>query len=263
MARNKAFTLVEFLTGTAVVALLGAVLAPITAQARQETGRATTVSNLRAIGLAATHYAADYDTATVLTQQSDASPDKPWSVLLQPYLPGQASYFDPSRTVCRGTTAQLGAATIPWYSVTSLSINDSGYTGKWTTAGSTCTGRKISYVYGQRSLGTMDEPNKRIAFAPTTYANSGLGWSFFHGYDASWTKPALLGTVFSWNNMVYNTKGTYAGGLIPAVTADGGATTLNPAADFTNTTDAPTAAAYCAWSSTTGKSKWGAFWDNK
>lgn len=264
MARNKAFTLVEFLTGTAVVALLGAVIAPITAQARQTARKASTASNLRAVGLAATQYAADYNGATILTQQSDAASDKVWSVLLQPYLPCHTAYFDPTRTVLGDTvnSTSVAGVTLPWYSVTSLSINDSGYTGRWGTMGGTCAGRRINYTYGQRNLSTMSDPNKRVAFAPTTYGGTTLGWTFFHSYDASWYKPTIAGTLFSWNNMVYNTQSLYSNKLIPVARADGSAGTLNPATDFMNYSSAPTAAKYCAWMSTTGKSTWGASWDS-
>ena len=262
MARNKAFTLVEFLTGTAVVALLGAVMIPITAQARQKVARVTTASNLRAVGLAAVEYATDYDGSYVLTQQGDAGASSPWSVLMQPYLPGHSAYFDPTRTVVETPTAFVGSIELPWYTLTSISLNDSGYSGKWATIGGSCTGRRISYNYGQRSTSTIANPSQRIAFSPTTYASTGLGWSFFHGYDASWIRPNVLGSTFSWNNMVYNTKAGYAGGLIPAVTADGGALKLNPAADFTSSDAAPALADYCSWNTSGGSAKWGSFWTN-
>ncbi len=261
MTRNtKAFTLLELLLTVAVLAVLAAILFPVTATARQGGVRSATGTNLRLIGMAANQYAVDYDTQVVRTQQSGVDADKIWSVALSAYLPDRTRFFDPTRTVpATPTVSVLPGTVLPWYRVVSLSINDGGYTGRWMTQGNRCDGRRIGYQFGGRSTATMVDPGKRVAFAPTTWGGTKVGWYAFHNYDASWINTTVLGSVFSWNNMVYNTRTLYANSTIPVVHADGSAGTLTRA-DFVDTTQAKTLASYCSWMTTTGAKRWGSFW---
>ena len=259
MTRTKAFTLVEFLLSVAVLAVLAAILFPVTVRAKQGAGQTSTILNLRLVGSAANLYANDYDTMVVRTQQSEFNIDKAWSVALAPYLTNRQSFFDPTREVPTGTTVLVAGVAQPWYRVTTLSINDAGYSGRMTNQGNTCAGRRIGYTLGQRSLAAMVSPNQRVAFAPTTYGGTTVGWSSFHSYDASWINTNASGATFNWNNMVYNTRTLYTNNVIPVVHADGSAGSLTRA-DFVDRTQAPNLTAYCAWMNSTGSKTWGAYW---
>jgi prepilin-type N-terminal cleavage/methylation domain-containing protein len=59
--QRKAFTLIELLVVIAIIAILGAILFPVFAQAREKARQTTCASNLRQIVLATQMYLQDYD----------------------------------------------------------------------------------------------------------------------------------------------------------------------------------------------------------
>ncbi|UCH35026.1 MAG: DUF1559 domain-containing protein, partial [Armatimonadota bacterium] len=61
MRRNRGFTLIELLVVIAIIAILAAILFPVFARAREAARKATCISNLKQISLAAIMYAQDYD----------------------------------------------------------------------------------------------------------------------------------------------------------------------------------------------------------
>ena len=61
VAPRHAFTLIELLVVIAIIALLAAILFPVFARARENGRRASCLSNMKQIGLAARMYMADYD----------------------------------------------------------------------------------------------------------------------------------------------------------------------------------------------------------
>jgi prepilin-type N-terminal cleavage/methylation domain-containing protein len=61
MRRNRGFTLIELLVVIAIIAILAAILFPVFARAREAARKATCLSNLKQIALAAIMYAQDYD----------------------------------------------------------------------------------------------------------------------------------------------------------------------------------------------------------
>ena len=61
MQRNRGFTLIELLVVIAIIAILAAILFPVFARAREAARKATCLSNLKQIALAALMYAQDYD----------------------------------------------------------------------------------------------------------------------------------------------------------------------------------------------------------
>jgi prepilin-type processing-associated H-X9-DG protein/prepilin-type N-terminal cleavage/methylation domain-containing protein len=81
---RKAFTLIELIVAIALIAILGAILFPVFAQARATAGRAACVSNLKQIGLALTLYLQDYDETLVPFWQTSVGPE--WRHLLDPYV---------------------------------------------------------------------------------------------------------------------------------------------------------------------------------
>lgn len=258
---RRAFTLIELLVVIAIVAILSAMLFPVFAQAKKAAKTTSTASSLRQVGLAALMYTADNDEYTVLTQQSPIDLLNTWAVQLQPYARAKTVFFDPSRPQPAQDEIQVRPGSYqPWYRITTFGINDSGYTGYWVTLGGTCTGRPIGYVYNSRSIAGMDEPNRRVAFAPTTYGGTQYGWHYFTSYQASWTVPGDSHARFSWNNEIWDTRDTYSAQLIPVIHADGSAGKLKKS-DFVSTQSAPTMNDWCSWMSE-GKAQqtWGPFW---
>src|SRR4030042_2067877 len=61
MRRDRGFTLIELLVVIAIIAILAAILFPVFARAREAARKATCLSNLKQITLAAIMYAQDYD----------------------------------------------------------------------------------------------------------------------------------------------------------------------------------------------------------
>jgi prepilin-type N-terminal cleavage/methylation domain-containing protein len=61
MRKSRAFTLIELLVVIAIIAILAAILFPVFARAREAARKATCLSNLKQIALAAIMYAQDYD----------------------------------------------------------------------------------------------------------------------------------------------------------------------------------------------------------
>ncbi|UCH35154.1 MAG: prepilin-type N-terminal cleavage/methylation domain-containing protein [Armatimonadota bacterium] len=81
MRKNRGFTLIELLVVIAIIAILAAILFPVFARAREAARKATCLSNLKQIALAAIMYAQDYDevlpAANCTGWQSSAHPLDP------------------------------------------------------------------------------------------------------------------------------------------------------------------------------------------
>jgi prepilin-type N-terminal cleavage/methylation domain-containing protein len=58
---RRAFTLIELLVVIAIIAILAAILFPVFAQAKVAAKKASDISNLKQIGIAANMYATDSD----------------------------------------------------------------------------------------------------------------------------------------------------------------------------------------------------------
>lgn len=213
---RRAFTLVELFVAVAILGLLAAILFPVVATGQ---AKATPEGNLRQIGRAALEYAEEND-GTIVGAEDRHDSAHPWPVRLLPYVKDRATFFDPVRFVPKGEIVQLKAeAVLPWYQVVDLSINEEGYSGYRTALRGACTGRRVGPMR-ERSLHEMAEPGRRVAFAPTTWGGTGLGWFMFRASQASLTRPDAENATLDWNNMVWNTRGLY-GGTIPVVHADG------------------------------------------
>lgn len=76
----RAFTLIELMVVTAIVAVLAAILYPVFAQAREAARKGSCQSNLEQLGLALHLYAHDHDGRFPVTDQD-------WTPLLGRYLP--------------------------------------------------------------------------------------------------------------------------------------------------------------------------------
>jgi len=95
MRRNRGFTLIELLVVIAIIAILAAILFPVFARAREAARKATCLSNLKQIALAALMYAQDYDevlpAASCTGWMSSAHPIDPANRYVQNPMTGLGS----------------------------------------------------------------------------------------------------------------------------------------------------------------------------
>ena len=95
MRKNRGFTLIELLVVIAIIAILAAILFPVFARAREAARKATCLSNLKQICLAAIMYAQDYDevlpTASCTGWMSSAHPVDPANQYVQDPMDGLGS----------------------------------------------------------------------------------------------------------------------------------------------------------------------------
>jgi len=104
---KKAFTLIELLVVIAIIAILAAILFPVFAQAKLAAKKASSLSDVKEIGLAEIMYQGDYDdyfmlasnanfaTGTTLAAQLQAATAQTWVLLAQPYIKNYGIMVDP------------------------------------------------------------------------------------------------------------------------------------------------------------------------
>ena len=255
MTKSRAFTLIELLVVIAIIAILAAILFPVFAQAKKSAKATSTLSTVKQITLAAHIYGGDYDDGTVLTDSGPSYAEPTWAGIIQPYMKSQAMVWDPSRSIPNPSQYEGYA----WDQVTTIAINDSGYSGYWQTDNGKCDGGFTNYVYG-RSLSGMEDISTRVAFVPNVWGGTAVGWYYFRAYQANWIDPTDTTGEWSWYNQVWDTRKFYNGDSIPAGKADGSAKPVKRGA-FIDWNQAPGTTEYCAWEETTGKQLWGAFWN--
>lgn len=108
--RTRAFTLIELLVVIAIIAILAAILFPVFSQAKAQAKKASSLSNMRQVGLASLMYASDNEDYFPLTERggdvSDAA-EFYWGDMILPYTkswqvltaPGQAGTIQFKTTV--------------------------------------------------------------------------------------------------------------------------------------------------------------------
>jgi prepilin-type N-terminal cleavage/methylation domain-containing protein/prepilin-type processing-associated H-X9-DG protein len=95
MCRRSAFTLIELLVVIAIIAILAAILFPVFAQARAKARQASSVSNLKQLGMAISMYAQDWETYPFHSSPSSQSPRTRWPDSLFPYAKNEAVFRSP------------------------------------------------------------------------------------------------------------------------------------------------------------------------
>jgi prepilin-type N-terminal cleavage/methylation domain-containing protein len=99
--RRHGFTLIELLVVIAIIAILAAILFPVFAQARAKARTATTISNLRQIGLASMMYAQDYD-ETIHPAERGYGDYRAYPYYLYPYCKNFDFFWDAAQERFKG-----------------------------------------------------------------------------------------------------------------------------------------------------------------
>ncbi len=101
--KRQAFTLIELLVVIAIIAILAAILFPVFTKAKDAAKKATSISNLKQIGLSTLMYAADYDDVYPMSaymKPPEGSDPRPvvFSVYdaVQPYMKNVQLFLSPS-----------------------------------------------------------------------------------------------------------------------------------------------------------------------
>jgi prepilin-type N-terminal cleavage/methylation domain-containing protein len=121
IGHRNGFTLIELLVVIAIISLLAAILFPVFARARENARRASCLSNVKQMGLAAMQYVQDYDdryppisySVPVGTPMPDgqvwlgsvSAPYLVWQQLLYPYHKSRAVFWCPSSSIKEGPSS--------------------------------------------------------------------------------------------------------------------------------------------------------------
>jgi len=103
--RLRGFTLIELLVVLAIVALLGAVLFPVFAQAREKGRQAACLSCINQVGKACLQYSQDYDEMVLPQLMGDTY----WPSLAMPYMGGSAGKYGTGVFACPTAGNTVGA----------------------------------------------------------------------------------------------------------------------------------------------------------
>jgi prepilin-type N-terminal cleavage/methylation domain-containing protein/prepilin-type processing-associated H-X9-DG protein len=97
------FTLIELLVVIAIISILASILFPVFGRARENARRSSCQSNLKQIGIAILQYTQDYDERipngqSLNVQLGSLTAERPWHVLVQPYIKSTQVFKCPSNT---------------------------------------------------------------------------------------------------------------------------------------------------------------------
>lgn len=200
--RNQGFTLVELLTVIAIIAVLGAILFPVFARARDQARKANCQSNLKQLGLALMMYSQDYDERMVpVAVDEGPGGGYHWPQLMSPYLKMRgfvrcpdADYSKPTAFGCTydeainypagsGGSNDYAYGLYPsyGYNYVALSPDPICPDGPYTVGG--CTNYTASDSTRGVSIAAIEEPSATVAMADSA-SYSVSTQSFSLGYYA-------------------------------------------------------------------------------
>jgi len=183
--RKRAFTLIELLVVIAIISILAAILFPAFARARENARKASCMSNLKQIGLAALMYTQDYDERFPMARLyfGTGAPDLKWYDLLQPYAKSMQVF------VCPSAGPAYGNSSYGW------NISGTGHKNDWSGSG-------FGYIPAQPEtpgnvLGVpqslIQEPASTILAADPSSNGNGVNGIYAVGYQTEQNMPVLHG----------------------------------------------------------------------
>jgi prepilin-type N-terminal cleavage/methylation domain-containing protein len=234
---KRAFTLIELLVVIAIIAILAAILFPVFARAKLSAKITSSISGLKQVALGLQMYSTDYDDMVVyyygygtLADPNQYHNNTTWVGNIYPYVKNRGIFFDkvladPKETgvLPSGQPVFLdpfyGAGyEYRWEWVTNFSINSEGYSVRYdgtdclTNWGSTET---------VRSQTGFPDPAKRLAVAPTRYANLPFSWMYFQPVLVAWPGEDYYATGWDPYQLIYDTRKEYQGPRFIGAFADG------------------------------------------
>jgi len=187
--QRRAFTLIELLVVIAIIAILAAILFPVFARAREQARKASCMSNLKQIGLAAMMYVQDYDEMYPIAYLYNTPTVTMWYNLLDPYAKNKQVFICPS----------IGKAGP--YGTYQSATNDYA----WNICGthSSSTGNGFGYYFNSYctpggnnhpvTLSIVQEPATTILIFDPPSSGYSAGSSYGIGYSSEQYMPVLHG----------------------------------------------------------------------
>jgi prepilin-type N-terminal cleavage/methylation domain-containing protein len=248
---RRAFTLIELLVVIAIIAILAAILFPVFAQAKTAAKVTGSINGVKQIALGLHIYSTDFDDIAVHDYGTSYTATDTWVGDIYPYVKNRGIFFDKTLPEPQGDDFAdpfYPGYVYKWQWITNLSLNVDGYSRAF--GGSSC--QNIAWgQWSQRSLTSFEDSAKRIAVAPTRYANLAFSWMRFYGIDASWPTIDRYASGWSWYQLIWDTRRQYPGPRIPVGYADGHAGKIGRGqfvgyyADNPAQSEAQTYAQYC------------------
>jgi len=207
MKHKKAFTLIELLVVIAIIAILAAILFPVFAQAKAAAKKATSISNMKQIGLGGKMYENDYDDmitqsqyCTVNSTTADDAYLVTWQDAIYPYIKAGNHTLDATLGSGNGSAMRNKASGI--YSDPGAPDNQSFPYGihrnlapdNW---GPTCFSNGGA-IAASNSATVVPSPSDTIMFMTKgrtengTTANDGWGWIYFICDEYGWVSTLNL-----------------------------------------------------------------------
>lgn len=269
---KKAFTLIELLVVIAIIAILAAILFPVFAQAKTAAKITSSLSGMKQVALGLHIYSGDYDDVAVHEYGTDYLAGDTWVGDIYPYVKNRSIFFD--KTIAEPTEDSVVDGEeyfadpfypgyyYHWTWITNFSLNTDGYSRAF--GGSGC--EDIDWgTSSQRSLTSFEDISRRLAVAPTRYAQLPYSWMRFYGIDAAWPTMDRYATEWDWNQLIWDGRRQYGNRFIGAF-ADGHAGKFGPGefisyyADNPGASQATTMPEFCAAMTDEQWDFWGRPW---
>lgn len=196
-SRRKGFTLIELLVVIAIIAILGAILFPVFARARENARRTSCLSNLKQIGLGIMQYTQDND-ETMPVYDFPPNGQNGWAHAIAPYLKSDQLFQCPSESIA--PPAVTSNHTAAGYSDYAYNLSLGWLTPGWGTVAlaaltqptqtvmvlDNITGKATNFAYG----GSADKTTKGLAVIEEGLRHlDGLNYLLADGH-AKWYKSS-------------------------------------------------------------------------